>query len=75
MRLFLGLAMEQLMSVVHLRMKLVFELSVPLVVLLGYLLPEDAVPLVLNPVLVLYMSRKLGPRSPCTHSFSITGGL
>lgn len=74
-RLFLVLEMVQLMSEERLRMRLVFELAVLLGGPLGCLLLGGEVLLVLIQRLGLCMSRSIGLRSLCTHSFSIIDGL
>lgn len=71
LRQFLALVKGQLMSVGHLRMKLVYELVALLVRLLGYQLLTDEVHLALSRWLGLYRSQSIGPHSRCTRNFSI----
>lgn len=74
MRLFSGLGMGRLMSVIRPQMRLAFEWLVPWVVLLGCRLLEVVVLLVLSLALGPCRSRRLSLHSLYIHSFSITGG-
>lgn len=74
-RRFLVLMMGQPMSEVRLRMRLIYELEVPLVEQLDCQLLVVEAHLVLSQLLELCMSRSIGLHSQYTHSFSIIGGL
>lgn len=63
------------MSEGHLQMKLVYELGVLLVGLLGYQLLEAVIRLVSGRLLELYRSRSIGLHSQYIRSFSIIGAL
>lgn len=63
------------MSVRRLRMRLVYELEVLLVKLLGYPLLIDEAHLVLSRWLGLCRSQNIGLHSRCIRSFSIIGDL
>lgn len=75
MRQFLVLVKGQLMNVGRLRMRLIYELEVLLVGLLGYRLLKDEVHRVLGHLLGLYKSQSINLHNQCTRSFSIIDDL